>query len=525
VLTEICFVFMVHQPFRLNRNFLRDLFELGRLTDRLRLEKYFDHELNREVLERAADRCYLRANDVLLEAIDEHKQDRRRVEVAYSLSGVFIEQCERYRPDVLESFRRLAETGCVEFLSQTYYHSLASLFSAARGEFVEQVKMHRELIRSVFKCEPRAFENTELLYNNSVAATVRDLGFETMLIEGAERALGWRSPNYVYKAKGIDLRLLPRNYQLSDDIGFRFTSRSWEAWPLFADKYAAWLSATGGDCVNIYLDYETFGEHQWPESGIHEFLRALPGEVLKHPSLAFSVPNRLAPGHPPVGEVDVGDYNTFSWADLERDTSAWLGNSLQRNAYERIKALEPFVLEARNPELLALWRSLQVSDHFHHMSTKGGGAGDVHSYFSPFGSALEAYTTYSSVLADFEHRVAEVLATPARLGARKLQAVPDEKAFKFFEGFARPTGFRAASLSELSSEVSFVPLSSIEFHARRGDFERWVRDVLHDDELAESLGTISQRGLSGVALRDEILKALNLEIQRLTELSTSAQEP
>ncbi|MEM2906034.1 MAG: glycoside hydrolase family 57 protein, partial [Candidatus Bathyarchaeia archaeon] len=255
-LTDICFVFMVHQPFRLNRNFLRDLFELGRLTDRARLEKYFDHSLNREVFERVAQRCYLPANEAILEAIDRHRDDVRRVEVAYSLSGVFLEQCERYRPDVLESFRSLAETGCVEFLNQTYYHSLASLFSASRGEFIEQVKMHRELIRSVFKYEAKTFENTELIYNNSIAATVRHLGFEVMLIEGAARALGGRPPNYLYRAKSVDLRLLPRNYQLSDDIGFRFSSRSWEEWPLLSEKYAAWLSATPGECINIFLDYE-----------------------------------------------------------------------------------------------------------------------------------------------------------------------------------------------------------------------------------------------------------------------------
>lgn len=521
-MTDICLVFMVHQPFRLNRSFTKDLFQLGRLTDRLRLEKYFDEGLNRDVFERAAEKCYLRANEVFLAAVEKHRHEKRRVEVSYSLSGTFVEQCERYRPDVLEGFRRLAETGCVEFVGQTYYHTLASLFSATRDEFAEQVRMHRELVRSVFKYDARTFENTELLYNNSIAATVEGLGYKTMLIEGTARALGYRSPNHVYRAKGLDLKLLPRNYQLSDDIGFRFTSRSWEGWPLSADKYAAWLSGTHGESVNLYLDYETFGEHMWPESGIHDFLRVLPEEILRHPNLSFAAPSRSASSRPPVGEVDVGDYETTSWADLERDTSAWLGNSLQRNAYERVRALEPFVREAGSRELLALWRYLQVSDHFHHMSTKIGGAGDVHSYFSPFGSALEAYTAYSAVLADFEHRVAEILTTPAKLAQRKLQPVPEGKAFRFSQGFAKPTGINAVSLAELSAKLSLVPLNCIEFHTRRGDFERWVRDVLLDDELANNLHEIRAGRSKGPELRDALQAAFDAEIGRLSKAAAEA---
>ena len=339
-MTEICLAFEVHQPVRINGNFSEAAAE-GKDLDEL-FEIYFNNTWNRMILERVVKKCYFPANQIILENIDRFKKERRKFKVAYSISGILIEQCERWEPDLLDSFKQLAESGCVEFLSQTYFHSLASLFSIERKEFIEQILMHRRLMDQLFGLEPSVFENTEFIYNNSIAKTLAQLGFKGVFTEGAERILGWRSPNYVYKAKGSDIKVLLRHYRLSDDISFRFSSRDWNGWPLTADKYAAWLSATPGQCINIFMDYETFGEHHWPETGIHDFLRWLPQEVLNQPHLQFSTPSELL-RHDPVDEIDVHDFDTVSWADIERSTNAWLGNNMQRTCYNAIKRLEPHV--------------------------------------------------------------------------------------------------------------------------------------------------------------------------------------
>jgi len=527
-MTDICLIFEVHQPLRLNRNFQPSLLDGQHASEKDLFNLYFDNNLNRKVFERTCRKCYFPANGIILENIDRYKREKRRFKVAFSLSGIFLEQCARWKPELLESFKRLAETGCVEFLSQTYYHSLSSLFGIDRTEFIEQVNMHRRLIEKLFMKIPQTFENTECLYNNSIAKTVESLGFKAMITESVAKILRWRSPNYVYKAKNSELRVLLRNYRLSDDIGFRFTSRWWSEWPLTAEKYSSWLAATPGQVITIFIDYETFGEHHWPESGIHEFLRWLPGEILKWHHLSFTTPAEAVEKHSPVGEIDVGDFETISWADLERDTSAWLGNSMQTTCYESLKSLEGLVKDTENHDLIRIWRYLQSSDHLYYMSTKGAGPGDVHSYFNPYASAVEAFTIFSRILSDFENRVMKKFETPRLIAKKILRRIPATKAFVFFEEFARPTSSIAYSLEEFHALLKVVSLKSIRFHMRREDFETWVRQVVGDRKLADKLHKISESKLTGMRLRKALLEAVQQRIAELKDLarrSRALQKP
>jgi alpha-amylase len=326
--------------------------------------------------------------------------------LGFSITGSFVEQCERFEPTLLDTFKKLADTGQVEFFAETYYHSLSCLFDGS-DEFETQVRMHQNLMERLFGHRPTTFCNTEMIYSNSIARRAEELGFDAIYTEGAERLLGReRSPNYTYRPTGCDrIKLLMRNYQLTDDIAFRFSLRSWPGWPLTAEKYACWLSETAGDCISIFMDFETLGEHQWEATGIFDFLRHLPQELSKHPHLECVTPREAVKRHEVVGEVDVPDSNPVSWADLERDTSAWLLNKMQLDSFERLRRLETVLKQLGDATFLKVWRNLQTSDHIYYMSTKTGGTGEVHSYFSPFVSAHAAYETFSRVISDLERRV------------------------------------------------------------------------------------------------------------------------
>ncbi|MBU2559565.1 glycoside hydrolase family 57 protein [archaeon] len=395
-MSSISLCFEVHQPFRVRKEVLKgeeDLFNA-----------YFDDKVNRELFERISYKCYYPATEIILEEINRFKDEYKKFKVAFSLSGIFLEQCKEYNPGLLDLFRKLAKSGCVEFLSQTYYHSLAALYEN-KDEFISQVELHRKTIKKLLGTSPVFFENTELIFNNVVASTVEGMGFKGIFSEGVERVLGWRSPNYVYHPFGSDIKVLMRNYQLTDDVGFRFSARDWKEYPLTAEKYSAWLAGTPGQCINLFMDYETLGEHHWPETGIHEFLRFLPGEVLKYDHLEFLTPSEIAEKHAAVGEVDVPEWETTSWADLERSTACWLSNDMQRECFDRIKRLDEKVKMLKDKKMLNVWRYLQTSDHLHHIYTEGGGPGEVHSYFSPCESAVEAFRILDAVLTDFEKRV------------------------------------------------------------------------------------------------------------------------
>ena len=390
---SVCFYFQVHQPDRL-RQFR--FFDIGGDFH------YFDDFANRTIVRRIADRCYLRANNVLLELIRRHGGEFK---VAFSISGAAIEQFSLYAPEVIDSFKALAATGCVEFLAETCSHSLASLSS--EKEFKNQVKEHSALIQKLFGVKPVTFRNTELIYSDSIGETVASMGFKAMLTEGAKHILGWKSPDFVYtNAINPRLKVLLRNFSLSDDIAFRFSDRGWASWPLTADTYAGWLADAlqTGDVVNLFMDYETFGEHQKADSGIFDFLAALPAAVLSK-GLNFRTPSQVASECQPVAPLHVT--YPISWADEERDTSAWLGNELQEEAFSKVCALEKDVARARDAKLTAAYRKLQESDHFYYMCTKFFSDGSVHSYFNPYDTPYEAFINYMNVLSDFEIRVKE----------------------------------------------------------------------------------------------------------------------
>lgn len=388
----ICFYFQVHQPYRLRPY---HFFDIGKNSN------YFDAQANAGILNKVASKCYLPANRLLLELITRHNG---RFKVSFSISGTALDQFEQYAPEVLHSFQKLARTGCVEFLGETCAHSLASLTS--REEFTHQVLEHSERIRQLFGKTPRVFRNTELIYAGSIGSMVHEMGFEAMLTEGADRVLGWKSPNFLYcSATDPGLKLLLKNYRLSDDIAFRFSNRQWNEWPLTAEKYTTWLNAVpaGEEIVNLFMDYETFGEHQWKSSGIFDFLDALPGKVLEHSGFSFTTPSEAMRHLQPVAPLHMPD--PISWADEERDLSAWLGNDLQADAFESLYRLEQKVKKCANPQIRKDWKYLQTSDHFYYMCTKYFADGDVHKYFNPYETPYEAFLTYMNVLGDFELRV------------------------------------------------------------------------------------------------------------------------
>ena len=384
----ICLYFQVHQPLRLKKY---RFFNMGKD------HYYLDDFTNRSIMRKVAEKCYIPMNDLLLKLIDEHG---KKFKVSFSLSGIVIEQFRMYAPEVLDSFRKLADTGCVEFMCETYAHSLASL--ADTEEFVEQVEMHRRLIEEEFGMKPTTFRNTELIYSDTIGETVALMGFRTMLTEGAKHILGWKSPNYVY-ANSINpkLKLLLRNYRLSDDIAFRFSNQGWSEYPLAVDKYVGWLTSPDnpGEVVNLFMDYETFGEHQWAETGIFDFMSYFPKGALATKELKFATPSEVSDEQQPVA-IFHSPY-PISWADEERDVTAWLGNELQNEAFNTLYSLRDKVKAVDCPDFNHVWQFLQCSDHFYYMATKWFSDGDVHSYFNPYGSPYEAFINYMNVLSDF----------------------------------------------------------------------------------------------------------------------------
>jgi alpha-amylase len=346
-------------------------------------ETYFDDYKNASICRKVANKCYLPTNRLILDLINRFDG---RFKVAYSITGVLLEQLLTFSPEVMSTFDALAETGCVEFLAETYYHSLSFLYS--RNEFVDQVNKHSETINKYFGQTPRIFRNTELIYNNELATLIESTGkFDAIITEGADHILGYRSPNFVYKPKDCKhLKLLLKNYALSDDIAFRFSNRSWIQWPLTADKFAQWVSDVNGNgnVVNLFMDYETFGEHQWEDTGIFDFMRHLPEMILRHPDNNFKTPSEVVDSYQPVGIVDVP--HVISWADIERDLSAWVGNAMQSNAIHELYRIEKKIKQTANEKIIADWRKLQVSDHFYYMCTKYFADGDVHKYFNPYNS-------------------------------------------------------------------------------------------------------------------------------------------
>lgn len=408
-MAAVVLYFHVHQPYRIKPY---SIFQAGHDHD------YFtskdEMKLNNEIiLDKVARNCYLPALKILEELMEKYP----KFKVSFSISGAILDQFEQFLPEVLEGFQRLAagrqprrrdakhrvSTGRVEFLAETYHHSLAFVYS--KKEFDRQVKLHHQRIEELFGQSPTAFRNTELIYNNELAMEVERLGYEAILAEGIDHILDWRSPNFVYRPVGCkQIKLLLKNYRLSDDIAFRFSDRNWSEWPLTAEKFAHWVSQVNGNgqVVNLFMDFETLGEHQWASTGIFEFLRHLPGEILRHPDNTFMTITEAARTFPTMDEIDM--HHLTSWADVERDLSAWLSNPMQYSAIQGLYNLEEMVLESGDEVLIRDWRRLQTSDHFYYMCTKWWADGDVHKYFNPYESPYEAFVNYMNVLHDLRYR-------------------------------------------------------------------------------------------------------------------------
>lgn len=391
---SICFYFQVHQPYRVKRY---RVFDIGNDPEYFNDRTESDRN-NRRIAEKVARKSYIPATRLILKLLKENPE----MKVSYSFSGIALEQLAAYAPEALDLFKQVIDTGQAEVLAETYYHSLAFFYSPQ--EFERQVAKHRDAVRKHFGVWPRVFRNTELSYRNDLAAWADRAGYMGIVAEGWDPILGWRSPNYVYQPSGTQrIKLLLKNYKLSDDVAFRFSSREWSEWPLSAEKFGQWLGAAEGDTVNLFMDYETFGEHQWEDSGIFAFLEQLPKEVAKNPSLRFQTPSEVISSYDARGEVDMP--HVVTWADTDRDLTAWTGNPMQRAAIENIYALEEKVHAAGDPKIMEDWQRLQTSDHFYYMCTKWSADGDVHAYFSPYESPYDAYISYMNALSDLRLRL------------------------------------------------------------------------------------------------------------------------
>ena len=390
----------VHQPWRIRDD--QTLFDVGTNKNYFSEEKGLKRQSNGEIFRKVAEKSYIPMNNLLEKLLKTHPEFK----FSFSITGTFIDQAQEFAPEVLESFKRLVQTGRAEIIAETYYHSLAFFFD--REEFEAQVSAHQAKIREVFNVETTAFRNTELSYNDELAKWADDFGFKAILAEGWDPILQWRTPNHIYRPKGTkNIRLLLKNYKLSDDLAFRFSNRNWQEYPLTTQKYISWLESSSyhGDVINLFMDYETFGEHQWAESGIFDFFESLVSYWLKKPEHGFKTVTEAAQSEPAAG---ISMPNTVTWADTERDLTAWLGNSMQQEAMKYLYALKSRVYNSQNGNLVEDWRRLTTSDHPYYMCTKYFNDGDVHAYFSPYKSPYDAFLYFMDTLRDMDFRLKDI---------------------------------------------------------------------------------------------------------------------
>ena len=399
-MTLVNMFFFAHQPERLRPYALRP--NTPRTPDNIHYD-LFDEEMNATVFRKVAEKCYYPATRLLLELVEARKGDEKPFRLAFGLSGTFLDQAQRFEPELLDIFKRLADTGMVEFTGETYYHSLSSLWDDHRTEFKRQVQLHTEAIQRHFGQRPTVFRNTECLYNNDIARTVKEMGFAGMMTEGIDWILDqWRSPDFLYRS--VDgLPLLLRNYRYSDDIGYRFPNKAWEHYPLTSETFGNWMASDTDEIINLMMDYEALGEHIWAETGIFDFVRHLPEQILSHPQLSFTTPGEAVKTLQPRGTVNVGPFATISWADMERDTSAWLRNEMQQFCYEELREMEDLMIRRDDPEFLRAWRLMQTSDHVYYLSDKSLSDGDVHTYFSAYGNLFEGFVRLQTAISDLKH--------------------------------------------------------------------------------------------------------------------------
>lgn len=450
----ICLNFQIHQPFRYRKY---RFFDIGNDS------YYYDDYANETIMRKIADNCYLPANHILLKQI---KKSKGKFKVSFSISGVALDQFRLYAPEVIDSFKELAATGAVEFLSGTYANSLVSMVDEQL--FAKQVKAHDDLIEELFLQRPKVFRNTELIYSDELGDLIYRMGFETILTEGAKHILGWKSPNYLYcNALNPRQKVLMRNYRLSDDLSFRFSNSSWSEYPLTASKMTSWIVnlPKKEEIVNIFLNYETFGEIQKKNSGIFDFLDALPEMILKTKELTFSTPSEAVKMLQPVSAIHV--LHPISWADEERDLSAWLGNELQKEAFNHLYALKERVKQCTDPQMTRDWVYLQSNDHLYYMCTKFFSDGEVHKFFNPFGSPYEAFINYMNVLSDFTLRLNKLVpVSENEAELTKLKLSIEEKSRKLEEAeliikkLSKPTPKAAKPKAKAATKVETKPKSS-----------------------------------------------------------------
>ncbi len=403
VVMDVNLIFEVHQPMRLHK------YGVNRNAKNL-YGRYFNDEFNRYIFERVLKKCYWPATNILLDLVKAMRHEKKKFKVAFSMTGTWIEQAEKWAPDLIDLFKQFPKDN-VEFIGETYYHSLSGLYNS-NEEFFDQVKQQSDAIKDLFGQKPVTMTNTELIYNNLIAKSAEKLGFKGIFTEGAPHILGWRSPNFIYsppKQVSKKIKVLLRNRQLTDDVGYRFSAKWWNQWPLTAEKYTSWIAASQGQIINLFMDYETLGEHQWEETGIFWFLKALPWQINKYNHLQFSLPREVVEKYDPVGEFDVYELNSISWADIEMDVSAWLGNRMQQIIFNELQNMRDEVMKTDDNDIIKTWRLLQTSDHLHNICTKWWGDGDVHQYFSYFDTPQQGFETVTQMLFDFKNVVARKL--------------------------------------------------------------------------------------------------------------------
>ncbi|MDT7888662.1 MAG: glycoside hydrolase family 57 protein [Desulfurococcales archaeon] len=461
---DIVLFFEIHQPLR-----IAPLVDIPPGIDIEDPASLFRWDLNERVFRRVSERVYIKASRILYKSLKENPGFRFTV----SVSGIALELMERWAPEAIEILRMMAETERVEFSAQTYYHSLAWLID--REEFMEQVREHIKILDELLGYRPTSAENSEFIYNNDIGCTLASMGFKVVVTEGVERIQGFAGPNHVYENPLCSVKLLLRNYLLSDDIGFRFSLRTWDQYPLTVEKYASWLESSPGDLVFIAMDFETFGEHHWPETGIYEFLEWLPREILRRSGLRFSTVTEAATRNRVRGIYDVPPWSTISWAD-ERDLSAWVGNEVQRISLETLKNLYSYA-RTLGGETLRIWRLYSMSDHFYYQATKVGPAGEVHGYFNPYRSPYRAQITYLRALDILARYIANSARKDICEFLKRFRA-PDTYCFHFTDERGFYIGVKACSYEELLDFIESLPKSVIENHMARGDIDEWVRKIL-----------------------------------------------
>ena len=392
----ICLYLHIHQPLRYREY---SIFDVGNDSNYYN-DNFYGRQSNERIFKKVAKKSYYPMLRLLLDNMKKYPEFK----VSFSITGTWLEQAEKWEPELIKLIREMVSLGQCEIVGETYYHSLAYFYNL--DEFNDQVKMHAEAIKRIFGVKPKVFRNTEFAYNDSLARWAEAEGYEAILAEGWDKILDWRSPNHVYRPTGCkNLKLLLKNYRLSDDIAFRFSNRGWSEWPLTVPKYQKWLDddCLRGNLINLFMDFETFGEHQWEDTGIFDFMNTLISSWLSEYENNFVTVSEAANLEHPVAEISMPD--TVTWADTERDLSAWLSNSMQRSAMEQVYALREQILNTHDGKLISDWRYLTTSDHPYSMCTKYWNDGDVHAYFSAYASPYESFMYFMNVLRDIEYRI------------------------------------------------------------------------------------------------------------------------